>query len=98
MNRKVFRGLLWAHPIEGTEEAKKTAATAHRNVPVKEIIYPLFGTLFRRTYAIHVGDDNAKAAPSIPSPARGGGLGWGLTGLAAIAKLRSFCAADGDSG
>jgi hypothetical protein len=88
MNRKVFCGALWDHPIVGAKKARKAAAAAHRNVCVKEIMRSLLGMLFRRTYAIHVSDDNAKAAPSIPSPARGGGLGWGLTGLAAIAKLR----------
>jgi hypothetical protein len=59
MNRKVFCGLLWDHPIEGTEKAKKAAAAVHRNVCVKVIMHSLFGTLFRRTYAIHVSGDSA---------------------------------------
>src|SRR5271170_6918092 len=73
MNRKVFCGPAWVHPIEGTKKAKKAAAAAHRNVCVKEIMRSLFGMLFWRTYAIRVRYDNAKAGPQIPSPARGGG-------------------------
>jgi hypothetical protein len=63
MKRKVFCGGFWVHPIEGTEKAKKAAAAVHRNVRVKEIMRSLFGMLFRRTYAIRAGGDNAKAGP-----------------------------------
>src|SRR5438067_9514850 len=73
MNRKVFCGALWVHPIEGTKLARKAAAAAHRNVCVKEIMRSLFGVLFSRTYAIGGKNDNAKAGPQIPSQAGGGG-------------------------
>jgi hypothetical protein len=72
MNRKVFCGPLWDHPIEGTMKAKKAAVAAHRNVTVEETMLSLFGMLFQRTYAIHVSDDSAKAGPpnSPPPPAQ----------------------------
>src|SRR5436190_1065447 len=68
MNRKVFCGRLWVHPIDGTKKAKRAAAAAHRNLCVKEIMRSLFGVLFWRTYAIRDRGYNAKPAPRIPSP------------------------------
>jgi hypothetical protein len=73
MNRKIFCGALWVHPVEGKKRAKKAAAAAHRNVCVKEIMRSLFGMLFQRTYAIHVGHDNAKTAPRDSPPPRAQG-------------------------
>src|SRR5271156_972104 len=69
MNRKVFCGALWVHPIEGTKKAQMAAAAAHRNACAKEIMLSLFGMLFRRAYAIRVRDDNAKPRPQVLSPA-----------------------------
>jgi hypothetical protein len=75
MNRKVFCGALWDHPIEGTNKARKAAAAAQRNVCLKEIMFSLFGVLFSRIYAIHVRNEMQKLGRGIPLPTRAGPSG-----------------------
>src|SRR5437016_8740304 len=89
MNRNVFCGAVWVHPIEGTKKAKNAAA-ANRNMCVKEIMLPCWALLVLANLRDPYQGRQCKSWAAHSPPPRGGGLGWGLTGLAAIAKLRQL--------
>ena len=81
----------WVDPGAGTKKAKSAAAAADRQVWENEIMLPYSALLCTRELTPPMSEfTNAKAGPliTVPSPACGGGLGWGLTELAAIAEVR----------